>query len=548
MLRAVQWRMAHRGKTLHTLRRVQHCSPCVVPSREMGLAAWLGGVRDQDEQRPVANAPHVVVAGPRDPSYQKSPVPVASHSVPLTAEFPGMPAVPADLEQQLHSSAGPVTELTTLSNQFRVATEKNFGQASAFALFVESGAVYEDNTTHGVSHLMERLAFKSTKHRTTRELVQELELMGGSVVSSNSREMMVHTADVVNHNLKQCLEIMADSLLHPSLEPDEFEEVKQQIAIEYEDLTADLVIPEVLHEVAYKGQPLGRSFIPPASMADITVDMVKEFHSKHYTADRIVLATTGFLQHTDIVKISQDIFGTTPAAQSRVPFPTSTYIGGTEKIEEDPALAPKNPKDKLLSHLIIGFEGPGVSDQDLYAMSVIHTLLGGGGSFSSGGPGKGMYSRLYMHVLNGNGFVESASAFSSAYIGTGLFGVYATVKHGYLMNVTNLILGELVGLSRTIRKEEFMRAKKQLKSAIFMNLESRSIQADDIGRQVLLYGRRISAKEICQIIDQLTINDLQQVLRKVLLGNPTLVVYGKDIHKYDVDDSMLKEFLKKELA
>lgn len=56
--------------------------------------------------------------------------------------------------------------------------------------------------------------------------------------------------------------------------------------------------------------------------------------------------------------------------------------------------------------------------------SVLQTLMGGGGAFSTGGPGKGMYTRLYLNVLNKYDWVESAMAFNTQYTDTGLFGLY----------------------------------------------------------------------------------------------------------------------------
>jgi len=95
-----------------------------------------------------------------------------------------------------------------------------------------------------------------------------------------------------------------------------------------------------------------------------------------------------------------------------------------------------------------------------YPHSLLQTLLGGGGSFSSGGPGKGMYSRLYTNLLNGNDYVESCSAFGSSYFETGLFGIYSTVAHGHLIDMLNLILQELISVCQSIEDIEFVRAKK----------------------------------------------------------------------------------------
>jgi processing peptidase subunit alpha len=167
----------------------------------------------------------------------------------------------------------------------------------------------------------------------------------------------------------------------------------------------------------------------------------------------------------------------------------------------------------------------------MYAFATLHTLLGGGGSFSAGGPGKGMYSRIYRNVLNGNAYVESANAFTSSYKELGLFGVYATVEHAKINEVLECILQELTNVAEELEEEEFLRAKNQLKSSIFMALESRSVMADDIARQVLVYGKRHTAEFICEKIDQLTMEDIQQAMKKILLSPPSMLTYGPGYDK-----------------
>lgn len=75
------------------------------------------------------------------------------------------------------------------------------------------------------------------------------------------------------------------------------------------------------------------------------------------------------------------------------------YTGGIEQEECDiPQFASAGLP--VLSHIMIGLEGCSHQDKDFIAMCVLNMMMGGGGSFSAGGPGKGMYTRLYTNVLN----------------------------------------------------------------------------------------------------------------------------------------------------
>ena len=89
----------------------------------------------------------------------------------------------------------------------------------------------------------------------------------------------------------------------------------------------------------------------------------------------------------------------------------------------------------LAAHDQIAFDCGGWHDDDLVPVCTLHTLLGGGDSFSAGGPGKGMYSRLYREVLNQHYWVESCSAFTHIHSDVGMLGIFGTAmpNKGYDM-------------------------------------------------------------------------------------------------------------------
>ncbi|KAI7449199.1 hypothetical protein KC364_g12484 [Hortaea werneckii] len=176
-----------------------------------------------------------------------------------------------------------------------------------------------------------------------------------------------------------------------------------------------------------------------------------------------------------------------------------------------------------LSHIHLAFESLPIDHPDIYALATLQTLLGGGGSFSAGGPGKGMYSRLYTNVLNQYGWVESCIAFNHAYTDSGLFGISASCATGFVPRMLDTmarelsLLGTETGLGR-LTEIEVVRAKNQLRSSLLMNLESRMVELEDLGRQVQVHGRRVPVTEMVSNIDRVTIQDLRRVARMVFGG------------------------------
>ena len=79
------------------------------------------------------------------------------------------------------------------------------------------------------------------------------------------------------------------------------------------------------------------------------------------------------------------------------------------------------------------------------------------------------------------------------------------------------LLSAETGLGR-LTDGEVKRAKNQLRSSLLMNLESRMVELEDLGRQVQVHGRRIPVKEMVQSIENVTIQDLRRVARDVFNG------------------------------
>ena len=192
-----------------------------------------------------------------------------------------------------------------------------------------------------------------------------------------------------------------------------------------------------------------------------------------------------------------------------------------------------------LSHIHLAFEALPISSPDIYALATLQTLLGGGGSFSAGGPGKGMYSRLYTNVLNQHGWVESCMAFNLSYTDSGLFGISASCVPNSIANMLEVMCRELQALTLDsgysgLQVQEVNRAKNQLRSSLLMNLESRMVELEDLGRQVQVHGRKIGVQEMCKKIEALTVDDLRRVAKQVFgglvqnrgqgTGQPTVVI------------------------
>jgi processing peptidase subunit alpha len=159
-------------------------------------------------------------------------------------------------------------------------------------------------------------------------------------------------------------------------------------------------------------------------------------------------------------------------------------------------------------------------------------MLGGGDSFSAGGPGKGMYSRLYREVLNQCGWVESILGVSLIHTDIGCIGIVGSTEPQYAPSLYRVMCDQWIRVaSEPVDEIALARARNRLKSSVMMNLESRLVLGDDMVRQVATYGKRESADIVCKKIDSVTSDDLLRVAKRGLKNrNPSVVAYGDLTH------------------
>lgn len=216
-----------------------------------------------------------------------------------------------------------------------------------------------------------------------------------------------------------------------------------------------------------------------------------------------------------------------PKSKVHVDKSVAQYTGGLVTIPKDLSNASLGPTPMPeLAHLVIGLESVSHQHPDFIPFCVLNMLMGGGGSFSAGGPGKGMYTRLYTNVLNKYHWMYSATAFNHAYADTGVFCINSSAHPSQLSSLAQVIVHELALLTRDIEKVEFNRAKTQLKSMLLMNLESRPVIFEDIARQVLANGRREEPEKYIQKINEVTVKDINRIAAKMLASKPSVAAIG----------------------
>jgi len=426
------------------------------------------------------------------------------------------------------------TEISKLANGVTVASRQTFDAISCVGFLVKAGSRYLDPQISGIAHYMETNTFKETGNRTVLDTMRTLGGMGAQHSVQAFRDCTLYTVEVFPDDAEIALDVLADVTQNPTLNPVKVADAQNPYMWMRGDAlqNPESEVPELMHQAAYGSNGLGAPFfLDENTINNVTSESIRNYYDTFYTPDRIVVTGTA-IEHDRLVDLAQKYFGELKGGET-IAQEKASYVGGE--------LRYKNAMDGN-QHVAVVFEGESWNSPDLMAMCTLNMMMGGGGSFSAGGPGKGMYTRLYQEVLGQYGWVNHASCSHSIFDDSSIFALYGFTKPSYAKNLADVLVQQATQMAdRTPSDEELNRAKNSLASNIAFEFEHRQILFEDIGRQVMMWGEHREPSYWQNLINKVTSADVQRVAKKMLGGKPTLLNVGPEFSNAPNYDEVCKQ-------
>ncbi|MCR9237397.1 MAG: insulinase family protein [Alphaproteobacteria bacterium] len=402
-------------------------------------------------------------------------------------------------------------EHTILSNGITVVTHAMpHLESASLGVWVRSGSRNETSQQHGISHLLEHMAFKGTKKRTARSIAEEIEAVGGDLNAATSVENTSYYARVLKEDVPLALDILSDILLNARFDDDE---LRREQHVILQEIGATLDNPEDLvfdafQDIAFQGQSIGRTILGTAETVEgFSTGDLRQFLNSQYRPSDMVISAAGAVDHDKFVRQTEDAFGALTKPDVSVnDHQQASYTGG-QFIQS---------KDLMEAQLLIGFEGHSYRDEQFYGTQLLASVLGGG-----------MASRLFQEVRESRGLCYSIYAFHWGFSDTGLFGIHAATGREDIPELVPVVLDELLRACDEISENEVKRARAQVRASLLMSLESPSARAAQIARQMLVFGRVIDLNELVAKVDAITPADLRDLGQSIFTDAvPTLASIG----------------------
>ncbi|WP_122503224.1 M16 family metallopeptidase [Mycobacterium kansasii] len=404
-------------------------------------------------------------------------------------------------------AAAQAVRRTTLPGGLRVVTEYLPSVRSAsVGLWIGVGSRDEGVTVAGAAHFLEHLLFKSTPTRTAVDIAQAMDAVGGELNAFTAKEHTCYYAHVLDADLALAMDLVSDVVLNGRCAADDVElerdVVLEEIAMrddDPEDALADLFLSAL-----FGNHPVGRPVIGTVqSVSAMTRAQLQSFHLRRYTPERMVVAVAGNVDHGEVVALVREHFGPRLVRGRRPVAPRK----GAGRVNGMPGLTLAE-RDAEQTHVSLGIRTPGRGWQHRWALSVLHTALGGG-----------LSSRLFQEIREARGLAYSVCSALDIFADSGALSVYAACLPERFAEVMRVTADVLESVARDgITEAECRIAKGSLRGGLVLGLEDSSSRMSRIGRSELNYGKHRSIEHTLQQIERVTVEEVNMVARR-LLGN-----------------------------
>jgi predicted Zn-dependent peptidase len=386
-----------------------------------------------------------------------------------------------------------------LPNGLTVITEQmQHIRSASIGIWLQTGSRDEEAEWNGISHFIEHMVFKGTKHRTAEEIARQVDSIGGNMDAFTAKECICFNVKVLDEHVPTALDILSDLVLNPNFDPADIARERGVIMeeIKMDEDNPDYLVHEIFTQNFWKDHPLGKPILG-------TKETVKRFerqpivdaYAHRFSPGNIIVSAAGNLDHDRFVELVTRHFEHMKPSKNGA----NGFHSAAPKIVSRIILRNKKALEQV--QLCLGVPAHPIAHEKRHAGYILNTLLGGG-----------MSSRLFQNIRERQGLAYSIYSDLNPYRDTGCLAVYAGTSLASASKVVQSVVKEFRSLkAEPVPEEELKRSKAQLKGSLMLSLESSTARMSNLARQEMYFDRFYDLDELIEKIEAVTADDLTEL-------------------------------------
>jgi predicted Zn-dependent peptidase len=381
----------------------------------------------------------------------------------------------------------------TLPNGLTIITEQmSHIRSASIGIWLQTGSRDEAPEWNGISHFIEHMVFKGTKHRTAEEIARQVDSIGGNLDAFTAKECICFNVKVLDENIPTALDILSDLVLNPIFDSNDIARERGVIMeeIKMDEDNPDYLVHEIFTQNFWKDHPLGKPILgTKETVKRFEREPILDAYTHRFAPGNIIVSAAGHLDHHKFVELVTNHF------QHMLPQ-SNGFHSSTPKIASRITLRNKKALEQV--QLCLGVPCHPIAHEKRHAGYILNTLLGGG-----------MSSRLFQNIRERQGLAYAIYSDLNPYRDTGCLAVYAGTSLASAEKVVRSVVTEFRKLkTEPVTDEELRRAKAQLKGSLMLSLESSTARMSNLARQEMYFDHYYDLDELIAKIEGVTSEDL----------------------------------------
>jgi predicted Zn-dependent peptidase len=380
-----------------------------------------------------------------------------------------------------------------LPNGLTIITEQmSHIRSASIGIWLQTGSRDEEAEWNGISHFVEHMVFKGTKHRSAEEIARQVDSIGGNMDAFTAKECICFNVKVLDEHIPTALDILSDLVLNPVFDANDITRERGVIMeeIKMDEDNPDYLVHEIFTQNFWKDHPLGKPILgTKETVKRFEREAVVDAYGHRFAPGNIIISAAGNLDHDKFVELVTRHF---EHMQPR----SNGFHSGAPKIVSRIILRNKKALEQV--QLCLGVPCHPIAHEKRHAGYILNTLLGGG-----------MSSRLFQNIRERQGLAYSIYSDLNPYRDTGCLAVYAGTSLASAAKVVQSVVGEFRKLkTEPVAADELRRAKDQLKGSLMLSLESSTARMSNLARQEMYFDKFYDLDELIEKIEAVTAEDL----------------------------------------
>ncbi len=381
-----------------------------------------------------------------------------------------------------------------LPNGLTVITEQmEHIRSICIGIWIKTGSRDEDPQWNGISHFVEHMVFKGTKHRTAEEIARQVDSIGGNMDAFTAKECVCFNVKVLDEHLPIAMDVLSDLVLNPVFDDPDISRERGVILeeIKMDEDSPDYLVHEIFTQNFWKDHPLGKPILGTKdTVKRFERAPVSDFYTQHFSPGNMIICAAGHLVHEQFVDLAKKHF------QQMQPVKNGFHSSAPKIV---PRIVMRNKKALEQVQICVGVPSHPIAHEKRNASYILNTVLGGG-----------MSSRLFQKIRERQGLVYAIYSDLNPYRDTGCLSVYAGTSRQSAAKVVQSVVAEFRNLkSEPIPADELRRAKDQLKGSLMLSLESSTARMSNLARQEMYFDHFVTMDELLKKIEGVTAEELQ---------------------------------------